>query len=115
MATTTLTRSNAHSVADSEESLLAELPLTNTLPLWAQMAKLNPPQPNPTCVPHVWRYDEIRPLLLRAGELISEKKAERRVLMLVNPAREAPYTTDTVYAGLQLVSLQGHRFVRSPY
>lgn len=67
--------------------LLSQLQFTNTLPLWAQMARLNPPAPNPTCIPHIWKYDEIKPYLLRAGELITEKQAERRVLMLVNPAR----------------------------
>lgn len=59
----------------------------HTKPLWAEMAKLNPPMPNPACVPHIWRYDDIRPALLRAGELVTEKQAERRVLMLVNPNR----------------------------
>lgn len=93
----------ADQAADSAEKLISELPATHTLPLWAQMAKLNPPEPNPTCIPHVWRYDELKPYLLRAGALISEQQAERRVLMLINPAREAPYTTDTLYAGLQLV------------
>lgn len=88
---------------DSAELLHSELPSTNTLPLWAQMAKLNPPEPNPKCIPFVWRYDQIRPYLLRAGNLITEKQAERRVLMLINPARDAPYTTDTLYSGLQLV------------
>ena len=73
--------------ADSTDLLLSELEGTNTLPLWVQMQKLNPPLPNPTTVPHIWRYDQLRPYLLRAGELISEKHAERRVLMLVNPAR----------------------------
>jgi len=72
---------------DSAERLLSELPVTNTLPLWAQMAKLNPPVPNPRCIPFVWRYDQIKPYLLRAGKLITEKQAERRVLMLINPAR----------------------------
>lgn len=70
--------------------LLSQLQSTNTLPLWAQMSKLNPPAPNPTCIPHIWKYDEIKPYLLRAGELITEKQAERRVLMLVNPARGKP-------------------------
>jgi gentisate 1,2-dioxygenase len=51
------------------------------------MEKLNPHAPNPSTIPHVWRYDELRPHLLRAGDLISESQAERRVLMLVNPAR----------------------------
>ena len=72
---------------NSSETLLKNLEKQHTKPLWTQMAKLNPPLPNPTAVPHVWRYDEIRPHLLQAGEIITEKQAERRVLMLVNPAR----------------------------
>jgi gentisate 1,2-dioxygenase len=59
----------------------------SAVPLWPQMVKFNPPKPNPKCVPHIWRYDEVRPYLVRAGELVKEKDAERRVLMLVNPAR----------------------------
>lgn len=107
--TTNGTTNGHHSKGDAPDSadrLIHELSAhnTNTLPLWAQMTKLNPPEPNPRCTPYIWRYKDIRPYLLRAGELITEKQAERRVLMLVNPARnEAPYTTDTIYGGLQLV------------
>lgn len=72
---------------DSAEALISDLESVHTKPLWAQMAKFNPPLPNPTTIPHIWKYDTIRPHLLRAGNLISEKQAERRVLMLVNPAR----------------------------
>ncbi|KAJ6018344.1 hypothetical protein N7499_003642 [Penicillium canescens] len=89
--------------ADSTARLLQDLESSKTLPLWAQMTRLNPPAPNPTAVPYVWDYGSIRPNLLRAGKLVSEKEAERRVLMLINPTRDAPYTTDTLYAGLQLV------------
>jgi gentisate 1,2-dioxygenase len=103
------------------QQLFKSLETTHTLPLWAQMNKLNPPLPNPRTIPHVWKYDEIRPQLIKAGELVTEKQAERRVLMLCNPARRessflamgrkpaddhflaAPFTTDTLYAGLQLV------------
>ncbi|KAJ2896763.1 gentisate 1,2-dioxygenase [Zalerion maritima] len=74
-----------------------------TKPLWTQMARLNPPAPNPKAVPTLWKYDSIRPHLMQAGKLVPEQLAERRVLMLVNPGREEPYTTDTLYAGLQLV------------
>lgn len=69
------------------DQLLNEAATLHTKPLWAQMNRLNPPRPNPKCVPHVWEYEKIRPRLLRAGELITEKQAERRVLMLINPAR----------------------------
>lgn len=72
---------------DATTSLLSKLEDEYTKPLWVQMAKLNPPKPNPTCIPHVWEYKKIRPHLLQAGDLITEKQAERRVAMLVNPAR----------------------------
>lgn len=72
---------------DTPEQLLQDLENSKTLPLWTQMTRLNPPAPNPKTVPFVWEYGSIRPHLVRAGNLISEKQAERRVLMLVNPAR----------------------------
>ena len=86
-STMTQTQTVASVQEDSTDRLVSDLNGTNTLPLWAQMAKLNPPEPNPGCIPHVWRYDQIKPHLLRAGDLITEKQAERRVLMLINPAR----------------------------
>jgi gentisate 1,2-dioxygenase len=89
--------------SDPADALLEEIRSTDVEPLWAKMTKLNPPEPQAKAVPHVWRYHAIRPYLLRAGELITEKQAERRVLMLINPNMSAPCTTDTLYAGLQLV------------
>lgn len=126
MSTTTQTVTESSPVtwgqtADPAAELVDSALKVNTKPLWTQMARLNPPEPNPQCVPFIWRYDEVRPSLLRAGEIITEQQAERRVLMLVNPARgmcfcywqverelnigftDAPFTTDTLYAGLQLV------------
>lgn len=54
------------------------------------MTKLNPPAPNPTAVPHIWRYKDIRPSLGQTGKLVTEDQAERCILMLVNPARGKP-------------------------
>jgi gentisate 1,2-dioxygenase len=52
----------------------------------------------------IWRYDEVRPYLLRSGALISAKEAERRVLILENPALHGKAAaTHTLYAGLQLI------------
>lgn len=73
--------------ADTVERLLSDIETVNVKPLWAQMTRLNPPLPDPKTIPYIWKYDEIRPHLLRAGNLITEKQAERRVLMLTNPAR----------------------------
>ncbi|OAP60066.1 gentisate 1,2-dioxygenase [Fonsecaea erecta] len=85
------------------DKLVANALKVNTKPLWTQMAKMNPREPNPKCVPTVWRYEEVRPLLVEAGVLVTDKDAERRALMFVNPGRDAPYTTDTIASGLQLV------------
>jgi gentisate 1,2-dioxygenase len=71
----------------TSEELVEALQATHTAPLWAQMQRLNPPAPNPQTIPHIWSYDHIRPFLIKAGQLITEKQAERRVLMLENPGR----------------------------
>lgn len=72
-------------------------------PLWTQPGLL-PPEPVSKAVPHVWRYREMRELLLRAGEIVDTKEAERRVLMLMNPGLAGAAAAATnLYAGLQLV------------
>lgn len=101
MATTTVTETQSHE--DATKALLDRAAQAHTKPLWLQMARLNPPQPDPRCQPHAWRYSQIRPSLLEAGDLVPESQAERRVLMLANPSRDPPFTTDTLYGGLQLV------------
>ncbi|GME33218.1 Gentisate -dioxygenase protein [Neofusicoccum parvum] len=51
--------------------------------------------------PHIWKYEEIRPLIMQAGELVTGEDAARRGFLLVNPERHAPYTTDTISSGFQ--------------
>lgn len=84
MATTTEVEAKAQ---DATDVMLERAETAHTKPLWLQMARLNPPLPNPKCTPYLWRYSDIRPTLLEAGELVPEHQAERRVLMLVNPSR----------------------------
>ena len=49
-------------------------------PLWEVLGAIIPPEPRPEMVPVLWHYDDLRPLLLEAGHLLTEKEAERRVL-----------------------------------
>ena len=73
-------------------------------PLWESLAALAPPEPGAEAVPFQWRYGEVRPRLMRAGALITAEQAERRVLVLANPALPGRHqATDTLYAGLQLI------------
>jgi gentisate 1,2-dioxygenase len=73
-------------------------------PLWESFATLVTREPRTPCVPCHWSYRAVRPLLLESGALISAREAERRVLVLENPAlRGASCVTHSLYAGLQLV------------
>jgi len=76
----------------------------NTAPLWEVLGQLVTREPKPKTVPAHWRYEEVRPLLMEAGRLISAQEAERRVLILENPGLPgASQITQSLYAGLQLV------------
>ena len=73
-------------------------------PLWAVFADIITPEPRSDCLPHLWSYAQACEWLLEAGELITAKEAERRVLILENPGmRGASRITTSLYAGLQLV------------
>lgn len=90
---------NAHRLA-----LYGRLDEANSAPLWAVMSQLVTPEPRPRCVAHKWDYSIMRKLLLEAGELITAKEAERRVLVLENPGiRGISQITQSLYAGLQLI------------
>ena len=86
------------------EALYERLRKKNTAPLWEVLSEIVTPLPKARCAPALWKYDEIRALLMEAGELISAQEAERRVLVLENPSlRGGSQITPTLYAGVQLV------------
>ncbi|HUH09563.1 MAG TPA: gentisate 1,2-dioxygenase [Brevundimonas sp.] len=73
-------------------------------PLWEKLAALVLPQPNSPAKVHKWSYDNAREYLMRAGDLISARQAERRVLILENPGLPGHSgITPSLYAGLQLI------------
>ncbi len=88
---------------DSLETLFEEAVDEHAEPLWPVLDSVSPPHPVAKAVPYVWQYEVMRPYCERAARLVGTEHAERRVFMLVNPALKAPYTTDTLYAGLQTI------------
>jgi gentisate 1,2-dioxygenase len=53
--------------------------------------------------PHIWKYSDIRPLLVKAGELIPMAESERRSLIMCNPALEGLIaTTTTMFAAYRI-------------
>jgi gentisate 1,2-dioxygenase len=89
----------------SLEELYAALPEHALAPLWTMEGALTP-QPVTKMVPFVWRWDEVRSFISRAGDLISAEDADRRVLAFRNPGtadHELARATDTLWAAAQLV------------
>ena len=70
-------------------------------PLWERVMRL---KAGTAAQAAIWRWKDTRPLLVRACELITAKQAERRVLMLENPALPGTtFATPTLFAGLQAI------------
>ncbi len=90
--------------AQLRQQLYADMSPLHLTPLWEVLHALVPPRPATPCVPALWKYDEVRPFLMRAGEVITAEEAVRRVLILENPAlRGQSAVTQSLYAGLQLI------------
>lgn len=73
----------------------------NIAPLWDFFSQIVAVKPEPAVSPRLWRYDEIRPFIMEAGELVSTEDTSRRVLILENAPGHG--ITHTLYAGLQAV------------
>jgi len=100
----TTTFHNKPDASPELKALYERLGEKHTAPLWEVLGQIVTPQPRAGCIAAMWKYDEVRVLLMDAGALISAQEAERRVLVLENPAlRGGSQITPTLYAGVQLV------------
>jgi gentisate 1,2-dioxygenase len=93
-------------IEDLPQEYVQNLRHKNLVPLWPSLRGVLPPkvptrQTQPTC----WAYQDIKPLLLQAGELTPIEKAERRVLVLANPGHglEKMQASAAMYLGMQLL------------
>ena len=92
------------SAAADRHKFYDELRPQSLAPLWEVLKGLVPDQPKSKFAPHVWHFAQARPLLLEAGALLTAEEAERRVLVLENPAMPGgSRITATMYAGYQLI------------
>ena len=83
------------------EQLSGEIAALNMKPLWERTMRL---APGTAAVPAIWRWQQVQPHLMRSAEVITTQEAERRVLMLENPAlKGSTFATTTLYAGLQII------------
>lgn len=87
---------NRSSIKANEEELkayFADLAAQNLWPLWTLNQSR---EPKSKATPYIWHWRDLRPLAMRAAELVGTKEAERRVLVPtrvpsgVPPTRSSP-------------------------
>ena len=67
------------------EKFYQDIDSHNMAPLWEVFRSLVTPTPVTPARPHCWYYQDVRDWVLRAGDVITAREAERRVLVLENP------------------------------
>jgi len=72
--------------------------------LWTVANKIEPWEPESASVPVVWRYERLRPHVLRALDLVTPEQAGRRVVYLGNPGRrDVTAAVGWLYSGIQVM------------
>ena len=86
------------------DAFRAALAAENMAPLWEVLRGLTPREPMAVYEPVLWKAETIRTQIARACDVISAEDAERRVLVLENPAlRGRSLATTSLYAGIQMI------------
>ena len=98
-------RTAINSPSDAEKAeFYQRIDPANLYPLWEAIKEMMTKGPQTEATPHIWKFDEIRPFVIEAGNLVSGEDAERRTLMLENPTmRGARRITEALYSGLQCI------------
>ena len=90
--------------AAAMDAFRTDLAADHLQPLWDIMRRLAAKEPNRGGAPIRWSWPELRRHVARAGELVTAEEAERRVLVLENPAFPGEgRATNSLYAGIQLI------------
>ena len=93
-----------HNVQAIRQSYYDRISKYDMAPLWEKLRELVVNEPRTHCAPAIWRFRDVKGMVMEAADLITAKEAERRVLVLENPAlRGQSRITQTLYAGLQLI------------
>jgi len=99
-----LSKSSAAATPEALDEFYRDLEGFGLAPLWQVQETALVDEPVSKAVPYIWRWKDLEPRALRAGELIGTADAERRVLMLLNPGiTDRIATTNSLFSGLQIV------------
>jgi gentisate 1,2-dioxygenase len=110
MAVATATKSSdgkldpKHNIEAVRQDFYNRIAGKDMAPLWKVMNSVVTKEPVTRCQPHVWPYDDVKAFVLESGGLITAEEAQRRVLILENPAMHGESkATNTLFAGIQMI------------
>jgi gentisate 1,2-dioxygenase len=93
-----------HNLQTAREAYYDKIAKFGMTPLWKVMESVVTKEPVTHCVPVLWRFKDIKALVMESGELITAEEAQRRVLILENPALPGQSrATNTMFAGVQMI------------
>jgi gentisate 1,2-dioxygenase len=96
------------------ESYYKELESLGAGALWTVANAIEPWQPRTSSIPMLWKYKDLRSLVLKSSELVTPEQAGRRVVYLVNDNRkDVSAAVGWLYTGIQVTrpgeSTSAHR------
>ena len=96
------------------EAYYKELEALGAGALWTVANDIEPWEPRTSSIPMLWKYDDLRSLVLKSSELVTPEQAGRRVVYLVNDKRkDVSAAVGWLYTGIQVTrpgeSTSAHR------
>ncbi|TBX69915.1 cupin domain-containing protein [Flavobacterium silvisoli] len=96
------------------EAYYKELETLGAGALWKVANDIEPWEPRTNSIPMLWKYDDLRSLVLKSSELVTPEQAGRRVVYLVNDKRkDVSAAVGWLYTGIQVTrpgeSTSAHR------
>jgi gentisate 1,2-dioxygenase len=93
-----------HNIEAMREDFYKRIAQHSMTPLWKVMSSIVTKEPVTRCAPVVWHFEDIKRLVMESGPLITAEEAERRVLILENPALKGESkATNTLFTGVQMI------------
>ena len=93
-----------HNIEAMREEYYRRIAKHDMTPLWKVMDSVVTKEPVTHCVPVIWHFDDVKRLVMESGPLITAEEANRRVLILENPALKGQSkATNTLFAGVQMI------------
>src|SRR4029077_18427205 len=73
-----------HNVDGARQAYYDRISKFNMAPLWEKLRQVVGNEPKTQCAPGIWRFADVKAMVMESADLISSNEAERRVLVLEN-------------------------------